>query len=201
MKEGGDLLDARLRDLLTQVADESVSMAGGAATAAAVALAAGLAGNAARRSRDSWAEAGAMAGQADALQARAADLVEQGARAYAEAAARLKGGSDDEAEEAGPQRDWKLGVALGRAADTPLALAETGADIAELCAEVADHCDPSACPDAVAGAMLATAGADAAAHLVEVNLATGPEDERALAAREAAARAAAARERATARGD
>ena len=191
--DGGELLDARLRDLLEQVADESPSAASSAATAAAVALSAGLAAMAARRSRGQWPEAGGAIGQAEALGARAAELVQESADAYEAAVQRLEaGGAEDRPE----QRDWSLGVVLARAADAPLELAETAADIGELCAEVAANCDPAVRADAVAGSLLAESGVRVAAHLVEVNLTTRADDERLARAEALRGRAELSRQRA-----
>jgi formiminotetrahydrofolate cyclodeaminase len=75
----------------------------------------------------------------------------------------------------------------------PLLLAEAAADVAELAALAADEGDQRRRPDAVAAAVLAEAGARAAAHLVAVNLAAASGDgrvERAERAAEAASSAA-----------
>jgi formiminotetrahydrofolate cyclodeaminase len=90
-------------------------------------------------------------------------------------------------------RNATLGVALERAAAIPLAIAEVGADVADLAAQLAEHGNPDVRGDAVAGAVLAEAGTRAAAHLVRINLGAAPDDirvTRAAAVAEAAAQSA-----------
>jgi formiminotetrahydrofolate cyclodeaminase len=90
-------------------------------------------------------------------------------------------------------RNATLGVALERAAAIPLAIAEVGADVADLAAQLAEYGNPAVRGDAVAGAVLAEAGTRAAAHLVRINLGAAPEDlrvTRASAIADAAARSA-----------
>jgi formiminotetrahydrofolate cyclodeaminase len=180
------MLEVRLSDLLELVAGESAVAGGGAAAAAAVAMAAAAVAMAARRSRGVWAEAGAAAAQAEVLRERAGRLVQEDADAYRHAHERLRGTESDERPE---QRDWQLGQALRRAADVPLAVAETAADVADLGTEVAAECEPAIRPEAVAGCMLAEAGVRIGVQLIEVNLATTPDDERLVRARAALGRA------------
>jgi formiminotetrahydrofolate cyclodeaminase len=71
-------------------------------------------------------------------------------------------------------------------------LAEAGADTATLAAAAVEHGTLDRRGDAVAAAILADAGARAAAHLVEVNLVVTPDDERVKRARAAAEVASAA---------
>jgi len=164
-------------------------LTGGPAAALAVASAAALVALAARVT-EGWEDAGAVAAQADALRRRATALAAEDAEAVQ---AYL-----DAREQADPRqaaRDFVLGRALERAADVPLAIAETACDVALLAEAVADRVGGDVRPDAVAGALLAHGAAQAAAHLVAVNLAAGADDERtrraaelARAAGEAAAR-------------
>jgi formiminotetrahydrofolate cyclodeaminase len=72
-----------------------------------------------------------------------------------------------------------LGLALQRAAAVPLTIAECAADVADLAALVADRADPEARADAAAAALLAAGAAQAAAHLVKINLGVLSDDERA----------------------
>ena len=74
------------------------------------------------------------------------------------------------------QRDFALGAALLQAAEVPLRIAEAAADVAELAALAAAEGSPHLRPDATAAAALAEAATRAAAHLVEINLATVPGD-------------------------
>jgi len=77
----------------------------------------------------------------------------------------------------------------------PLAIAETAADVASLAALAAELGEGTFRGDAAAAAVLAHAGARAAAHLVAINLGIGEDDERLRRARlaEEAAAADAAR--------
>jgi formiminotetrahydrofolate cyclodeaminase len=78
----------------------------------------------------------------------------------------------------------------------PLAIAETGAEAAELAATLAREGRRSLEGDATAGALLAEAATRAAVRLVEINLAGAPDDPRLAEARACAERAWAARRRA-----
>jgi formiminotetrahydrofolate cyclodeaminase len=80
-------------------------------------------------------------------------------------------------------------AALSEAAEVPLAIAATGAEVAELAAGVVRG---SKAGDAATGAQIAAAGAISAALLVELNLARTPDDPRLAAARDHARRAGAA---------
>ncbi len=144
----------------------------------------------ARCSKD-WDEAGGIAAQALALQARAAPLAHADAEAWEDALNALRsagaGGRDDGA------RDHRLERKLERAATVPLEIAALGADTAALAAVAGERCDGAYRADAAAAAALAAGGARAAAHLVEVNLGVREGDARlaqARASRQAAAEAA-----------
>ena len=90
------------------------------------------------------------------------------------------------------ERDWRLGVAVERAAVPPLELAATAADIAELAREIATRAADDVRADAVIAAVLAAAAARGAARLVAINLAVGGKQPDAVARRCAQAAAAAA---------
>lgn len=92
--------------------------------------------------------------------------------------------------------DEPLAPALARAADLPLEIADVAADLAALAALVAEHGSPDFRADAAGAAQLAAGAVGAAALLIDVNLSTGPEDERLARARELRAAADAASERA-----
>jgi formiminotetrahydrofolate cyclodeaminase len=160
----------------------------GAVAGGVVAAAAAIAQNGARRSVDSWEEAAGTSAQAAALRSRALQLAEADVEAFAAARAALEAGAGDH----------ELGAALELAAEMPIALAAAAADAAALAAEVAARGVTDVRADAAAAAVLAAAAAQAALHLVEINLATLPGDERIARAREHAAAADAARERALA---
>jgi len=134
-----------------------------------------------------WTGAEGARAQALELRDRLLALAGQDARAYQQALTALE------------QRDTGLQRALERAAEVPLAIAETAADVAALAAEAAEAADGAERADASAAAALASGAARAAERLVAVNLVTMQEDERlgrakraADAASEAAGRALAA---------
>ncbi len=180
-------LTQTLGEFLDELASETPAPGGGSAAGIAVAMGAALVGMAARVS-DDWPDAAGLRVQADSLRKRVAPLAQQDAKAYSDVIEARRERVGDE----------KLGKALTRAALFPLQIAEIGADVAVLGALVAEHGNPNARADAAAGAVLAEAGARAAAKLVEVNLATLEADEWVVRAREFAAAASAAGERALA---
>jgi formiminotetrahydrofolate cyclodeaminase len=149
-------------------------------------LAAALLVKVASRS-EGWSGADGARAQALELRDRLLALAAQDAKAYERALGALE------------RRDASLQSALVRAAEVPLAIAETAADVAQLAAEAAEAADGAAQADASAAAALAAGAARAAERLVEANLLTLQEDERlgrakraADAASEAAGRALAA---------
>ena len=153
---------------------------GGAVAALVAALAASLAAAAADRSRTEWEEAGGARAQAQALRRRAIELAEHDAAAYATARdalahSRLEPGVGSATQEQAT-RDWRLGVAVEKAAGPPLELAATAADIAELAAVIATRGASDVRADAVIAAMLAAAATRAAAQLVQINLVVGQQD-------------------------
>ena len=164
-----DLLALRVDDFLAALAAGDPEPGSGSAAALVVAMSAGLVANAARRSRDVWAEAGGAAAQAETLRQRAMPLAHADARAYGEAHARLA-----RAEGA----DHTLAEALDRAAEIPLEIARAGADVASLAREVCERCDPALRPDVLGAAVLAAAAAQAAAQPVEANLTVNEDDPR-----------------------
>ena len=189
MPHADDILSTSLGDVLAHIASEVPSPAGGSAAAIAVALGAGLTAMCARNSRDGWPEARGATAQAEALRSRIEPLAQADAEAYEAALVAFRLPDQLEPE----VRNATLGVALERAAAIPLAIAEVGADVADLAAQLAEHGNPAVRGDAVAGAVLAEAGTRAAAHLVRINLGAAPEDlrvTRASAIAEAAARSA-----------
>jgi formiminotetrahydrofolate cyclodeaminase len=168
------VLSLTVEQLLDELARATPVPGAGPAAALVTAAAAALAAMAARSSRDSWAEAGAAVAQAEALRARAVKLAQQDADAV-EAFFAARGATGETRAEV---RDFRLGQALGRAADVPLAIAETACDVALLAAQVAHRGEGEVRADASAASLLAHGAARAAAHLVEINLAAGPDDAR-----------------------
>jgi formiminotetrahydrofolate cyclodeaminase len=179
-------------EVLDKLAQGTRVPGAGPAAAFVTAIAAALATMAARTSRGSWNDADSAVAQAESLRARANKLALDDANALeAYVAARETPG-----EQRPEARDFRLGQALDRAADVPLAIAEAACDVAQLAAHVADHCVGDVRADAASATALAVGGARAAAHLVEINLAMAPDDPRVAHARrlvrEAEAAAAAA---------
>jgi formiminotetrahydrofolate cyclodeaminase len=85
-----------------------------------------------------------------------------------------------------PGRAAAVRAASSTAADVPLAIAETAAEVAALAREVAAAGKPGLRGDALAGADIAAGAARAAARLVELNLADLPDDPRIVRAQTAA---------------
>jgi methenyltetrahydrofolate cyclohydrolase len=169
----GDYLDLPLREFLDRMAAEEPTPAGGSAAAIAVAMASALIAKVAKVSPD-WSEARAVVAQAERLSRRVAPLAQIDAEAYEEALAALHLPEQLEPE----VKDMALGQMLTRAAEIPLVIAEAGADVACLAAEVADRGAPDRRGDAITAALIAEAAARAAANLVAVNLTVTPDDER-----------------------
>lgn len=130
-----------------------------------------------------WQEAGGIATQALALQARAAPLADTDAEAWEDALSAIRAAGTGGADDGRARRDHALERKLERAAVVPLEIAELGADTAALAAVAGERCDGAYRADAAAAAALAAGGARAAAHLVEVNLGVREGDERLVRAR------------------
>lgn len=175
------LLELTVRAWLGELGDRTASPAGGAAAAVAGAMAASLVTMTARLSQD-WHEAGGVVAQALSLGDRLGDLAETDADVYTETLITL----DHRDEIPADRRDHVLGEALARAAQAPLEIAEAAADVAVLAAEAVERVDARLRPDAEIAVALAAAAAEAAARLVEVNLATTRDDARVIQARTAA---------------
>jgi formiminotetrahydrofolate cyclodeaminase len=178
--ETEDYLDLRIDDFLDRLAEGGRAPGGGSAAALSVAFAAGLVAMVARCSRGSWDDATGVAAQSLAIKERAAQLARTDADAWQQASAALgEAGGDGDPE----GRDRELEQKLGRAAAVPLEIAELGADAAALAALVGEYCEGAYRADAAAAAALASGGASAAAHLVQVNLTVQEGDERLKRAR------------------
>jgi formiminotetrahydrofolate cyclodeaminase len=179
-------LDRSLTAFLDALAARERAPGGGSAAALTVAFAAGLVAMVARSSRDVWDDAPGIAAQALTLQDRAGSLTHSDAKAWDDALAALRAAADPtESDGNGAHGDGDLDLErkLERAAAIPLEIAELGADTAVLAAHAGEHGDLAYRADAAAAAALAAGGARAAAHLVEVNLAIRPGDERLARAR------------------
>ena len=161
----------------------------GALSARTLALAAVLIADAAKRARGEWDGAAEAQEQALALARRALALGTINEEAYRDAVAALSG---DLPPYHAQTRDHLLGDMLDRAAEAPLALATTAADLAVLGARVGEHAPDQGAADAVAAAAIAVGVARATTHLVAVNLATLEDDPRLYQARQEVRRAAGA---------
>jgi methenyltetrahydrofolate cyclohydrolase len=162
-------LEQPLADFLDSVASGEPAPSGGAVAAVTVALAAGLCSMAAHLSADHLADAADLAERAERLRQRVAPLAQEDATAYGHVltAQRTPDGGDPDA------RRERVRRALSGAADVPLAVAETGATVAEMAARLAREGNPSLRGDAVAAALVAAAGTRAAAALVDINMKAG----------------------------
>jgi formiminotetrahydrofolate cyclodeaminase len=172
------LADRSLGQLLEQVAAESPSPGGGSSCALACAMGAGLVEMAAAftMARVEYADRhermAAMRARAGELREVALALAEEELHVYEAVLDVLR----EPAEE--PGRAERLDAALSDAADSPLAVARTAAEVAELAAETARTGNRHLRGDAIAGALLAEAACAAAARLAELNLAGRPGDPR-----------------------
>jgi methenyltetrahydrofolate cyclohydrolase len=158
-------LEQPLGGFLDSVASGEPAPSGGGAAAVAVALAAGLSGMSARLSADHLLDAAGLAERADHLRQRVAPLAQEDASAYGRVLAAQHEDGDPE------DRRERLREALSVAADVPLAIAEAGAEVAEIAARLAREGNPNLRGDAVA--LLAEAGVRAAEVLVRINTAAG----------------------------
>jgi formiminotetrahydrofolate cyclodeaminase len=155
-----DLDKQPLESFLAAVAEATPAPGGGSSAAVGAALAAALVEMAARIGSDDQA-----AEQAGALRARALRLAHEELSSYAPV---LDARTPEERS-----------AALGAASEPPAHVAETAAEIAEIGARVAESSSPAVRGDALTGVMLAEGAAAAAAHLVEINVGSGPVLERA----------------------
>lgn len=184
-----DYLDLRLGDFLESVAEGGRAPGGGSAAAFTVALAAGLVAMVARSSRGSWKDAGAVGAQAASLLQRIVPLVRTDADAWEDALGELRAAAEGASAEVLAQK-------LEGAAAVPALIAEAAVDAALLGELAADRGEGSYRADAAVAAVLAAAAAQAAAHLVEVNLVVREDDPRLAQARASAEAAAGAAARA-----
>jgi formiminotetrahydrofolate cyclodeaminase len=152
---------------------EAIQLAGGGPSAArTIGSAAEIVATVARASRGSWEDAPGVAAQAAELAERCPSLAdddEQVWRAALEALGEAVAGSSSD-------RDMQLRERLADSVELPVAIAETGADVAALAALAARLGDGAFRSDAVSAALLAHAGVRVARHLVDVNLGTRNDD-------------------------
>jgi methenyltetrahydrofolate cyclohydrolase len=152
---------------------------GGAVAALAVTLGAGLCVMTARLSGRHLPAAEEMTARAGRLQDRAAPLAQADAEAYRAVLAALRTPGQAGAP-----------AALSAACTVPMEVAEIGAEVAAVAAAVAAGGNPNVRGDAITAALLAAAGARAAAALVRINLTGAEGDGRPARAEHVAAEAA-----------
>src|SRR5918994_3346589 len=167
-----EYLDLPLGEFLDLVASGNPAPGGGSVAAAAVALAAGLSGMAARLSAGQLPDADGLAERADAARLRVAPL----ARIDAESYERVL---DAYREPDSETRAERIKDALSEAADVPLAIAEVGNEVAGIAVRLVKEGNPNLEGDAMTAVLLAEAGVRAATVLVEINLSSANvEDDR-----------------------
>ena len=150
---------------------------GGPAAARTIGLAAEVVATVARGSRDCWPDAPGIAAQALELQERCPALALEDEVAWTIALAAIGDAVDG--------READVRKALEESAELLVAIAEAGADVADLAALAARLGQRAYSADAAGAAVLAHASVRVAGHLVSVNLATRADDE--LSTRAAAA--------------
>jgi methenyltetrahydrofolate cyclohydrolase len=177
----GDYAYLAVAELLERTAEPTPAPGGGSIAALTVGLSAALVAMVARSSRDSWPDAAGVAAQAIELADRCPSLARDDARVWQHAFTTLRRAESTVASCDAPadeRRDFELGALLADAADVPLAIAETAADVASLASLAARLGEGSLRADAASAAVLAHGGAKVAAHLVAVNLGTRDGDAR-----------------------
>jgi formiminotetrahydrofolate cyclodeaminase len=118
------------------------------------------------RETTGWDDAAGMAAQANGLAERLEELAEADAEAFEAALAALAASARD------------LPMRMEHAAEVPLAIARTAADVAEAARVAAERCDGVLRADAAGAAALAAGAAHAASHLVRANLMVTQDDPR-----------------------
>jgi methenyltetrahydrofolate cyclohydrolase len=136
--------------------------------AIAVALAAGLAGMAARLSTGQLSDAPELADQADTLRHRVAPLARTDAESYGRVLDAYRDPED---------RTARVRNALSEAADVPLAVAEAGSEVASIASRLAEEGNTNLRGDALTAILLADAGVRAASALVGINLSSANVDD------------------------
>ena len=167
--------DLPLSRFLELLAGPDPAPSGGGAAALAVCLAAGLCAKAARLSaRQLGGEAADLTTSTERTLAAAASLIQADADSYRGviAARRTPAGIDDES------RRRQIAAALSDAAEVPMQIVELAVPVARIAARLAAAGNPNLRGDAITAALLAEAGARAAAILVAINLAAAPDDDR-----------------------
>ncbi|HEY2691098.1 MAG TPA: cyclodeaminase/cyclohydrolase family protein [Streptosporangiaceae bacterium] len=183
-----DPLGLPVGEFLSRLAGPEPAPSGGGAAALAVSMAAGLCAMTARLSARQLTGAEDLATAAQRTADRAASLIQADADSYAAVIDAQRRKHDDD-----QSRRREIAAALAAAADVPMEIVELAVPVARLAARLAADGNPNLRGDAIAGALLAEAGARAAAILVGINLA-GTDDGRPARAEQLAKEAAFAAE-------
>ena len=165
--------DVPFEELLDAIAAETPAPGGGSVAAFVTEMAAIPRGHGGAVRPRLEGAAGAVA-QAETLRHRAAPLAVEDAVTYENVLTAMRMPKELEPE----VRDTLIGETLSRAADVPLHIAQTAADVAELASEIAICGNPNLSGDATAASLLAASASRVAANLVEINLSTVEGDNR-----------------------
>ena len=170
-QEPGRYLDLPVGQFLAALSAPTPDPGGGAVAALAVSLAASLcamtASLSARQLTGPGPDAASLARQAAQLRDEAAPLAQADAAGYRAVLAARRAGD-------GPATQ----AALSAASDVPVRVAEIAVAVAGIAGTVAASGNPAVRGDAAAAALLASAGAQMAALLVQINLAGAASDGR-----------------------
>jgi len=163
-------LDLPVGRFLEQLASAEPAPSGGGAAALAVSMGASLGAMTARLSaRQLAGQTAALVSDLERIAAAAASLIQADADSYAAVIAARRS--------AGPKSE-QAAAALAAAADVPMEIVELAVPVARAAGRLAAGGHPNLRGDAITGALLAAAGARAAAVLVGINLAAQPDDGR-----------------------
>jgi methenyltetrahydrofolate cyclohydrolase len=180
-------LDQPVSEFLASLSAGHAAPGGGSAAALAVALGASLCAMAARLSAQqlSGLDIEFLVAEAERLRGSAASLIQADAESYRGVVAALRDQPGAEPAATGQLMDpdaehrrLRIDAALSEAATIPMEVLELAAQTARLAARLAADGNPRLRGDAITAALLAEAGARAAAVLVSINLATLPGDDR-----------------------
>jgi formiminotetrahydrofolate cyclodeaminase len=169
-------LDLPLSRFIELLSGPDPAPSGGGGAALAVSTGAALCAMAARLSaRELTADESAdLTTNAERIAATAASLIQADADSYRGVIAARRQPADADGE----SRRRQVAAALSDAAAVPMEIVELALETARIGTRLAAAGNPNLRGDAITGALLAEAGARAAAVLVGINLAAAPDDDR-----------------------
>jgi methenyltetrahydrofolate cyclohydrolase len=170
-----------------ELAEQTPAPGGGAVSAVAVGMAAGLVGMGGRFSDDYLEEAFDLADKADVVRAHVLPLAQADAEAYEALLAARRIPRDDE------DRDEAIAEAALEAARIPLEISAFAAEVGLMADRLASRGNPNLRGDVITAALIAAAAARACATLVRINLDESAEEFRQASEHSRAAEAAAGR--------